>query len=157
MFVWCKQIYYHEKFFQSKHMLNNLALRQGDVPVKETFVGYEHKEFLNSRIGDMFDFENTLPTTVRISDNAIDCINILKDDEQCHEGALVTSRNKYVGVITGRELTAGLLSLGVKKFVERPVGDYFSSNYNALTEDTTLGFYSKDTTIKKGFWIGNER
>lgn len=124
------------------------------MPVKDMFLGYEHRELLNSRVGDMFDFENTLPTTVHISDNVTDCIRVLKDDEHCHDGALVKSRDKYVGIVTGRELTAGLLSLGVKKFVGRSVGDYFSSNYNTLTEDETLlDFIQKIQRSRRGFGL----
>ncbi|MBI5377492.1 MAG: CBS domain-containing protein [Thaumarchaeota archaeon] len=124
------------------------------MPVKDTFLGYEHKELLNSKIGDMFDFENTLPTAIHISDNVIDCINVLKDDGHCHEGALVKSRDKHVGIITGRELTAGLLSLGVKKFVGRSVGDYFSSNYNTISEDETLlDFIQKVQRSRRGFGL----
>jgi len=128
--------------------------KKEEMPIKDTFLEYEHKELLNSKIGDIFDFENTLPTAVRISDNVIDCINVLKDDEHCHEGVLVKSRDKHVGIITGRELTAALLSMGMKKFTESPVGNHFSANYNPLTEETTLlDFIQKIQRSKRGFGL----
>lgn len=124
------------------------------MPVKESFSRYQQKEILNSKISDMFDFENTLPTSVQISDNVIDCIRVLRDDEQCHEGALVKNRDKYVGIITGRELSASLLSNGAKKFAEQPVGDCFSTNYTTLTEDTTLlDFIQKMQRSRRGFGL----
>ncbi|HWP78673.1 MAG TPA: ATP-binding protein [Candidatus Nitrosotenuis sp.] len=124
------------------------------MPVKESFSGYQQKEILNSRIKDIFDFENTLPTSVQLSDSVIDCIKVLRDDEQCHEGALVKNRDKYVGIITGRELSASLLSKGVKKFAEQPVGDCFSVNYTTLTDDTTLlDFIQKMQRSRRGFGL----
>jgi two-component system sensor histidine kinase HydH len=124
------------------------------MPIKDSFVEYQYKEFLNSKIGDIFDFENTLPTSVHISDNVIDCIKVLKDDEHCHEGVLVKDRSKYIGIITGRELTSALLSAGMKKFTERTVGEYFSSNYNTLTSDATLlDFIQKIQRSRRGFGL----
>jgi CBS domain-containing protein len=124
------------------------------MSLKDSFVEYRYKEILDSKIGEMFDFENTLPAAVNLSDNVIGCINVLKDDEQCQEGALVKSHNKYVGVITGRELTTALLSEGAKKFVKHNVGDYFSSDYIAITEDTTLfDFIQKMQSSRRGFGL----
>ncbi|MEM2160802.1 MAG: ATP-binding protein [Candidatus Nitrosotenuis sp.] len=122
------------------------------MSVKESFIGFHHKEILNSKIDDMFDFENTLPPSLQISDNVIDCIDLLKNDERCHDGVLVKSRDKYAGIITGRELSAALLSLGVQKFKEQLIGNYFSPNYVTLTKESTLlDFIQKIQRSRRGF------
>lgn len=121
------------------------------MSVKESYVGSHHSEILNSKIDDMFDFENTLPPSLQLSDSVIDCIDMLKDD-RCHDGVLVKSRDKYAGIITGRELSAALLSLGVQKFKEELVGNYFSPNYVTLTKESTLlDFIQKIQRSRRGF------
>lgn len=46
------------------------------MSVKESYVGSHHSEILNSKIDDMFDFENTLPPSLQLSDSVIDCIDM---------------------------------------------------------------------------------
>lgn len=139
---------------KNRHILNNYIFASALLPTKNTIAGFKYRELLSSKIGDIFDFEGTLPTSVRLSDNVIDCINLLKYDEQCHEGLLVRDRKKHVGIVTGRELIAALLATDTRHFAQQPIGNYFSPSFNAVTEDTSLlDFIQRVQRTRRGFGL----
>lgn len=127
------------------------------MPIKQSLENLDFQDLLNSPLDDVFDINDSTLNTIHISDPVLSSMDCLKPNEAV-EALLVRDRKRVVGVISGREITANILSFPLEDFVKQSVGNIMTVNFPTIHEKTSvIDFVSALQRYRRGIgFIGDK-
>jgi len=107
------------------------------MPIRQSLSELDFQDTMNSTLEDIFDINSSTLNNISLSDPVLSSINLLKPDETI-DALLVKERKKVVGIISGREITANILTSPLEAFVKQPVGNIMTTNFPIISKKSTV-------------------